>query len=189
MIVVRSARDSDASKIAQVHVNTWKEAYAGLLDSNFLDGMTVSRMTRHWRRAFDQKGADLDDAIYVAATDKDVVGFVTISACRDVFAPWEAEVTMLYILDEYRGAGIGRALMKTAADHALSRGMFSGGLWVLRDNLHARGFYEALGGDRCGRKMDTVGGRSVPLVGYSWSEIAALAERPLPHPFRIPKAS
>lgn len=188
MIVVRSARQTDASKIASVHVDTWKEAYAGLLDSGFLESMTATRLTRHWRKALDEKRRNLDDAIFVAATEKDVVGFVTISACRDVFAPWEAEVTMLYVLDEYRGAGIGRALMKSAADHALARGMFSGGLWVLRDNLQARGFYEAVGGDRCGRKMDTVGGRTVPLVGYSWSEIAKLAERSVPQPFRIRKA-
>lgn len=188
MIVVRSVRPTDASQVARVHVDTWKEAYAGLLDSGFLDGMTAARMTRHWRRALDEKKRNLDDGVFVAATDREVVAFVTVSACRDVFAPWEAEITMLYVLDDYRGAGIGRALMKAAADHALSRGMFSGGLWVLRDNLHARGFYEALGGDRCGRKMDTVGGRSVPLVGYSWAEIAALAERSIPQPFRIPKA-
>lgn len=185
MIVVRSARQTDASKIATVHVETWKEAYVGLLDSGFLDSMTPSRMTRHWRRALSDNRKNLDDAVFVAATNSDVVGFVTVSACRDVFAPWEAEITMLYVLEAYRGAGIGRALMKAAADHALARGMFTGGLWVLRDNLNARGFYEAMGGDRCGRKMDTVGGRTVPLVGYSWSEVAELAERTIPQPFRI----
>ncbi len=187
MIVVRNARQTDAPRIAGVHVETWKEAYVGLLDASFLESMTPSRLTRHWRRALDEKRRNFDDSILVAATDKDVVGFVAVSACRDVFAPWEAEITMLYVLEAYRGAGIGRALMKGAADHALARGMFTGGLWVLRDNLHARGFYEALGGDRCGRKMDTVGGRSVPLVGYSWSEVARLAERAIPQPFRISK--
>ncbi len=185
MIVVRNARQADASRIATVHVETWKEAYAGLLDSSFLDSMTPMRLTRHWRRALDEKRNNLDEGVFVAATDKDVVGFVAVSSCRDVFAPWEAEITMLYVLEAYRGAGIGRALMKTAADHALARGMFTGGLWVLRDNLNARGFYEALGGDRCGRKMDSVGGRSLPLVGYSWSEIAELADRTIPQPFRI----
>lgn len=185
MIVVRNARPTDASRIATVHVETWKEAYSGLLDGGFLDAMTPSRLTRHWRRVLGDKGGNLDEAVIVAATNKDVVGFVSVSSCRDVFAPWEAEITMLYVLEAYRGAGIGRALVKAAADHALARGMFTGGLWVLRDNLIGRGFYEALGGNRCGRKVDNVGGRSVPLVGYSWSEMAQLADRTIPQPFSI----
>jgi hypothetical protein len=58
--------------------------------------------------------------------------------------------------------------------------MFSGGLWVLRDNGGARDFYEALKGEHAGRKMDSVGGQIVPLVGYWWRDLAALAEREAP---------
>ena len=59
----------------------------------------------------------------------------------------------------------------------MDRGMFSGGLWVLRDNGAARDFYEALGGESQGRKSDSVGGQIVQLVGYWWRDIAQLAER------------
>jgi ribosomal protein S18 acetylase RimI-like enzyme len=101
-------------------------------------------------------------------------------ASRETFAPWEAEISMVYVLKEHRGAGVGRALMKTAADHCIRRAMFSGGLWVLRDNGPARDFYEALQGEHAGRKTDTVGGRVVPLVGYYWRDLAQLAERAVP---------
>jgi len=76
-----------------------------------------------------------------------------------------------------RGIGVGRALMKTAADHCIRRAMFSGGLWVLRDNGAARDFYEVLKGEHAGRKVDSVGGQIVPLVGYWWKDLATLAER------------
>ena len=95
-------------------------------------------------------------------------------------APWEAEISMVYVLKEHRGVGVGRTLMKTAADHCIRRAMFSGGLWVLRDNGPARDFYEALKGEHAGRKTDSVGGKVVPLVGYYWRDLAQLAERATP---------
>ena len=108
---------------------------------------------------------------------RELVGFANASASREAFAPWEAEIPMIYLLREQRGAGIGRALMKATADHCIRRGMFSAGLWVLRDNGAARDFYEALGGEPQGRKSDSVGGQIVQLVGYWWRDIATLAER------------
>ena len=103
-----------------------------------------------------------------------------VGSSREAFAPWEAEISMVYVLKENRGGGVGRVLMKAAADHCIRRGMFSGGLWVLRDNGGARDFYEALKGEHAGRKVDSVGGQIVPLVGYWWRDLATLAERSVP---------
>ena len=46
-----------------------------------------------------------------------------------------------------------------------------------RDKGAARDFYEALKGEHAGRKVDSVGGQIVPLVGYWWRDLATLAER------------
>lgn len=177
MILVRSARRTDAAGIARVHVRTWKEAYKGLLDGQYLEGMNEARLLARWRSSLDRRAEDLDEAIFVATSGQDVIGFLAVGASREPFAPWEAEVSMLYVLKEHRGAGIGRALMKAAADHCIRRAMFSAGLWVLRDNGAARDFYEAMRGAHAGRKMDSVGGQIVPLVGYFWRDVAPLAER------------
>ncbi|MBI1359493.1 MAG: GNAT family N-acetyltransferase [Alphaproteobacteria bacterium] len=180
MIVIRTARRTDATGIARVHEATWKEAYNGLLDEAYLAALTERRLTPRWRRSLDHRAEDLDDQIYVAVAGKEVVGFVMVGASRETFAPWDAEISMVYVLKEHRGVGVGRTLMKTAADHCIRRAMFSGGLWVLRDNGPARDFYEALQGEHAGRKADGVGGRVVPLVGYFWRDMATLAERATP---------
>ncbi|HEX5006827.1 MAG TPA: GNAT family N-acetyltransferase [Hyphomonadaceae bacterium] len=177
MIHIRTARRTDAAGISRVHERTWKEAYKGLLDGSYLEALSERRLVPRWRSNLDRRSEDLDDAIYVAVSGKEIVGFVTVGATREAFAPWEAEISMVYVLKEQRGAGIGRALMKTAADHCIRRAMFSGGLWVLRDNGAARDFYEALKGEHAGRKVDSVGGQIVPLVGYWWRDLATLAER------------
>lgn len=180
MILIRTARRTDALGIARVHERTWKEAYKGLLDGAYLEGLTERRLAARWRTNLDRRSEDLDEAIYVAVAGQETIGFVMCGSSREAFAPWESEVSMVYVLKEHRGAGVGRALMKTAADHCIRRGMFSGGLWVIRDNGPARDFYEALKGEHAGRKVDSVGGQIVPLVGYYWRDLATLAERATP---------
>lgn len=180
MIHIRMANRADAAGLARVHAMTWKEAYRGLLDSAFLDNLSERRLATRWRAQLDRRAQDLDEEVLVAMKGQEMVGFATAGASREAFAPWEAEIAMIYVLKEYRGAGIGRGLMKAAADHCIRRGLFSGGLWVLRDNGAGRDFYEALGGEPTGRKADSVGGQIVQLHGYWWRDLAQLAERSLP---------
>jgi GNAT superfamily N-acetyltransferase len=180
MIHIRTARRTDALGIARVHERSWKEAYKGLLDGSYLESLAERRLTPRWRSNLDRRSEDLDEAIYVASSGKEIVGFASVGSTREAFAPWEAEISMIYVLKEHRGGGVGRALMKAAADHCIRRAMFSGGLWVLRDNGPARDFYEALKGEHAGRKVDSVGGQIVPLVGYWWRDLATLAERSVP---------
>jgi ribosomal protein S18 acetylase RimI-like enzyme len=177
MIHIRTAQRTDAAAIAHVHAATWKEAYRGLLDSQYLDNMGERRLTARWRTHLDRREQDRDEEVLVALVGREVVGFAAVSASREAFAPWDAEITMAYVLKEHRGSGIGRGLMKASADHCIRRGLFSGGLWVLRDNGAARDFYEALEGEPTGRKADSVGGQIVQLAGYWWRDLATLAER------------
>ena len=177
MIHIRTARRTDAAGVARVHAQTWKEAYQGLLDSTFLDNLSERRLATRWRAQLDRRAQDLDEEVLVAVNGQEIVGFASMGSSREAFAPWEAEVSMVYVLKEQRGIGIGRVLMKAAADHCIRRGMFSGGLWVLRDNGAARDFYEALEGEPTGRKPDSVGGQIVQLAGYWWRDLATLAER------------
>jgi ribosomal protein S18 acetylase RimI-like enzyme len=181
MIMIRKARRVDAPGIARVHVRAWKDAYKGLLPPAYLDSLSEARLIPRWKSNLDHRDEDRDDEVFVATSGADVIGFLSVGATREPFAPWDAEITMVYVLKEHRSAGIGRHLMKAAADHSIRRAMFSGGLWVLRDNGAARDFYEALKGDHAGRKVDHVGGQPTPLVAYFWRDLAALAERALPH--------
>ena len=180
MIHIRTANRADAAGIARVYAATWKEAYRGLLDSAFLDALSDKRLAARWRTHLDRREQDHDEQVFVALHGQEVVAFAAAGASREAFAPWDAEISMIYVVKDHRGLGIGRAMMKATADHCIRRGMFSAGLWVLRDNGAARDFYETLGGEPTGRKADSVGGQIVQLVGYHWRDVAVLAEREAP---------
>ena len=108
MIHIRTARRTDAAGVARVHARTWKEAYQGLLDSTFLDNLSERRLATRWRAQLDRRAQDLDEEVLVAVNGQEIVGFASMGSSREAFAPWEAEVSMVYVLKEQRGIGIGK---------------------------------------------------------------------------------
>ena len=92
MIHIRTAERADAAAIAHVHATTWKEAYRGLLDSQFLDNMSERRLTSRWRTHLDRREQDLDEEVLVAQVGREVVGFAAMGASREAFAPCVIDV-------------------------------------------------------------------------------------------------
>ncbi len=131
-VTVRLAREGDAEAIAGVHVETWRDAYAGLLPQEVLDGLSRRRQMRRWRRAIRNPEAELGQ-VFVAVTNG-IAGFG--SAC-----PGTGEITTLYVRPDAQRQGVGRMLFRRMAEFL--EGPVS--LWVL-DGNPAAGFYERLGG-------------------------------------------
>jgi len=73
-IIIRDVRISDAEKIARVNVDTWRIAYAGLIDEKTFQHLSYSEKTNRWRNTIES----LDDreVIFVAEVGDDLVGFV-----------------------------------------------------------------------------------------------------------------
>jgi hypothetical protein len=56
------------------------------------------------------------------------------------------------------------------------RGHANAAVWVLRDNLGARRFYEALGGEATGVEgVWSIEGLEIPDIAYGWRDLAGLA--------------
>ena len=97
------------------------------------------------------------------------------------------EFSALYLLAAQQRRGVGRRLMATMARDLLARGMQAACLWVLRDNEPARRFYEALGAEIVGQRVETVDEhltgqrRRAPdflhEVAYGWPDLTLLAAR------------
>jgi hypothetical protein len=69
---VRPAVARDAATIAAIHVNTWQEAYEGLLPEADLKAISVDKRLKLWREAI-QYG---DPQVHVAVDGDRIVGFV-----------------------------------------------------------------------------------------------------------------
>ncbi len=82
----------------------------------------------------------------VAGTSSGVLGFASAGPGRDRdVTSMIGELYALYVAPSATGQGIGTALLADAVARQRARACHAMTLWVLRDNLHARHFYEASG--------------------------------------------
>lgn len=173
MTRVRPAVPADAPGIAAVHVAAWRSAYAGLLPSAYLAGLsTLRHAARHHADIVAGRG------VLVAEAEGRVVGFCTVGRSRTKGLA-EGEVETLYVQDDWREHGLGRALLQAGARLLAAKGCGSLFLWVLTDNP-SRWFYERMGGRPVLGAQTQVAGQSVAQTAYVWDPIARLTEGPAP---------
>lgn len=177
-LTIRRAEPPDAPALAELHQITWRETYPGLLPAQILEGLALPRLYRQWRADLMAQEADFDQAVFIAEDeDETPVGFATCGPARGRGAGelGQGEIPMIYVKASDQGQGLGRGLMLACARWMLMRGMFSGGLWVVRGNGRARRFYERAGGRKVAERRDPMQGWMIPVVGYAWSDLTELA--------------
>jgi ribosomal protein S18 acetylase RimI-like enzyme len=167
-IRIRDAVEADVEGIAKAHVQGWRESYKDFLTPDALAGLSVEERMQMWQRAL----AELEPRakLLVAETDGgEIVGFIRggpIRGKEPELLGAEAEIFAIYLLDRVKRQGIGRKLMAGVFDHLAAHGFRSVGLWVLKDNLGARRFYEALGGTAGPEQSFDLRGQIVTEVAY-----------------------
>ena len=145
---VRPARLEDARPIAEVHVETWRATYPGVMPQELLDDLSVDEREALWREWIPNPRT----APFVAEDDEGrVVGFVSVGPC------WSeegiGELYAIYVVPGAQGHGVGRALMDTAVE-TLGGKWQEAILWVATENPRARRFYERYGWVVDGERLD-----------------------------------
>ena len=142
-IQLRRAIPEDAAALAAVEVRCWRAVYRGLMPNSFLDTLSQAEKATAWRENLLKHGPAGSKRVWVALSDAGISGFVRVGPVRD-----NGEVGLiylLYVLPEQWSRGVGTALMQAGMQELRDLGMREATLWVLRDNLRARQFYEHLG--------------------------------------------
>jgi ribosomal protein S18 acetylase RimI-like enzyme len=168
MIRIRDAAEADVEGIARVHVQGWRETYKDFLSPEALAGLSVEERVQLWQRALAEPEPRAK-LLVAEADDGEMVGFIRGGPIRgkgSELLGTEAEVYAIYLLDKIKRQGIGRRLMARVFDHLAAHGLRSVGLWVLKDNLSARRFYEALGGTPGPEQSFDLRGQMVTEMAY-----------------------
>lgn len=149
-VCYREAIVEDAAGIANVEVVSQQYGYREFLPATHLDSMSISDRTQGWQNAL--QSGDPDRTVVAVHVEK-VIGFMRVGKTKDVGV---AGITYLFVLREYWGIGVGQALMSKATDFMRDFGFASALLYVYRDNVRGRRFYEWLGWKPDGRTYDHV---------------------------------
>jgi len=175
-VAVRSARPGDAAAVADVHRESWRTTYAGILPLDVIAAHAGRTGEATWRRRIvDHHAAN---TTFVAEIDGHIVGLANCGDARHLLEGIDAEIYALYVLQAHQRRGAGRALVAACARHFVRQGQFGFYLWVLKAN-RARLFYESLGGVEMGEKTERVGKlHSFAQVAYGWHDLTALVGVP-----------
>ena len=171
---ISPAGPGDAADLAAVHVRSWRETYRGLLPQAALDRMSVKAHARRFQHDLTRprRGA----VTLLAEGVEGVVGYASAALLRGDSRVADAEVFTLYVLRSAQGAGIGRALLASAARVLRAEGAKSLMLFVLTGNERARAFYEHLGGEAFAEVASHGWGENLTETAYRWRDIAAVAD-------------
>jgi len=144
---IREARLEDASAIARVHIDAWRETYQGIIPNTYLAQLSHAKRTKQWEQTL------IDQCVYVAVSGDEVVGFAQGGPNRSDAR--EGELYAIYVLQAYQGQGLGKALFQRIADDLAEYETMQ--VAVLRDNPACR-FYERFGGQVFEESMIERGG-------------------------------
>lgn len=153
-IRIRAATSADAQTIAEIHVATWRAAYAGVMPPEVLSGLSVERRQSQWQQWLVPAASQ---RVLVAVDRAEIVGFAAFGPSRDADAGlWTGELYALYVRPDRWGSPAGRGLWAETVAGLARGGLRAMSLWVLDQNPRARRFYEREGAKADGGVKDEV---------------------------------
>jgi ribosomal protein S18 acetylase RimI-like enzyme len=164
-ITIRNAEPGDAGRIARLDVETWQAAYAGILGTPYLAGLSSQKREAGWSNIIRRAPRE----VHVAVVAGEIIGFGSCGASRGE-PLFTGEVFTLYVAPDWQNRGIGRQLLLAMFAYLAAQGHKSAIIWVLRENP-ARFFYQRVGGKETRRKLLPFNGTRVAASGYGWSDL------------------
>ncbi|TNM60841.1 GNAT family N-acetyltransferase [Aliirhizobium smilacinae] len=162
-IDVRRADPQDARTISEVHRESWKQAYAGLIPHKPLIQMLERRGEKWWRKATDGPATLL--VIEVAGQ---LAGYATIGLNRARSLPYDGEIYEIYLRPEFQGVGLGRRLFSESRKLLKSLGCTGLVVWCLEDSEHAIRFFRRHDGVDAVEGVEDFGGTQLRKLGFVW---------------------
>lgn len=156
-VTLRSATADDLMAVGRLHQRSRVAAYSSFLPPEALAEPTPDAMGRYWTERW---GWERDThTLTVAERDGELAGFSYVGP-DDEGDPATGLLYAIHLEPAERGRGVGRQLMIHALDRIRVRGWRRAALWVLRENAHARRFYERGGWRPTGTERDDLIGTS-----------------------------
>jgi GNAT superfamily N-acetyltransferase len=174
---IRIASPDDAYGLGSMHVASWRETYAGILPDNMLSSLSVEARAAAWVKIMREPATKHSTVIYLAEHEEAIIGFGSCGAQRaEVLRDmgYDGEVSAIYVLREFQKRQTGARLLNAMSSDLLHRGLNAAALWVLRDNLIARRFYERFGGKVIAERDDVRDGAVLVELAYGWPDLKEL---------------
>lgn len=141
-VTIRKVRPGDENTLAYIQTESWKAAFAGILDVQTLAKCTdIHKAIAMYRRLLEAgKGNG-----YILDVDEKPHCIAYWDAARDADLTDKAELICIHSLPDNWRKGYGGRMMDHILHEIKTAGYSEAVLWVFNDNARARAFYEAKG--------------------------------------------
>ena len=141
-VVIRKVKQGDASDLAYIQTESWKAAFASILEAETLTKCTnIERATAMYQRLLDENKGNG----YLLTVNGKPHCIAYWDAARDAAFAGKAELICIHSLPGNWRKGFGSQMMNQVLMDIKQAGFSEVVLWVFRDNQRARAFYEAKG--------------------------------------------
>jgi GNAT superfamily N-acetyltransferase len=161
-VIVRSAKAGDATRLAAVFRDSWKNAYTGIIPRVSLERM-IGRRDSLWWRAQIRTG----EPICVLEVAGKIGGYATSGISRSRGA-YQGEIYELYLIPTFQGLGLGEHLFEACRYRLDQRRLKGLIVWALAENARAIDFYERRGGRPVARIHERFGGEKLEKIALGW---------------------
>jgi GNAT superfamily N-acetyltransferase len=136
---VHKAKTEDARIISQINVETWQDAYKGIVDDSILSMRKVDdKRISAWVRTIENP----ERIVLVCENDERIIGYLSAGPARDNCGI-KNEIYALYVKPIAQRCGAGSALIKAYKQIINGQSFY---LYALKKNQKAAYFYEKNGG-------------------------------------------
>ena len=140
--IIRKVCQGDANALAYIQTESWKAAFAGILDADTLARCTdINRATAMYQRLLDENKGNG----YLLLVDRIPHCIAYWDEARDIEFAGKAELICIHSLPDNWHKGFGSQMMDQVLIDIKEAGYSEVVLWVFQDNLRARAFYDAKG--------------------------------------------
>lgn len=169
-VSIRLATAKDSESIANLHANSWRMTYRGILSDEYLDNNLEAERLQYWKPKIDKLKSN--EFVLLAESENKAVGFIALMDRPD--AGCDAFIDNLHVRGDVKGRGIGGKLMKAAAERLKETNRYSFYLWVLNGNDAAAVFYKSKGAITEDTTSVVFGGKEILQTRFVWKTLSNL---------------
>lgn len=159
--MIRQATENDAKNIAKIIVSGWQTTYRGIVSNEFLDNMSVEKMTESWIKNI--KTQDENNNICVYEDENNILGVIRFGKADNLQSE-NGEIHILYVKPEFKKQGIGTKLVKYAKEKLIKQKYKKMEIWCARENKSSIEFYKKMGGKLRNNRVAEINGVKIEEV-------------------------
>lgn len=166
---IRPATSADTSTIAKLHANSWRFAYRGVINDEYLRTEADRDRLRFWQERLELPAPN--QRVLLLEENASLLGFACVYIDHD--PEFGSFLNNLHVAQDHLGRGCGARLMFAVRDCCVKFSPMSPMyLSVVDSNVRARKFYLRFGGTLSGTtEWEPPGGGLVLLHRLAWSSL------------------